>query len=331
MKKFITIVFIVGFCFDFWSCGGKNNRSGSEPSDEATVIALEFNADSAQNFIEQQCQFGPRVLNTEAHELCGNYIISKFKTYGCKVTQQQTDFKRYDGKKMTGYNIIAETKPEAESRILIAAHWDSRPWADNDIDEANWKNPVMAANDGASGIAVLLELARLVQTEQPKIGVDFICFDAEDAGTPKWETEFEDTEDTWCLGSQYWAKNPHWRQYRFGILLDMVGGMGAKFYKEGFSQRYANDIVTLVWQAAKEAGYGSSFVEDSGGYITDDHLPVNQRAKIKMIDIIPYYPTAKSGFGPTWHTMQDTPENIDPNTLKAVGQTMVQLIYSLPE
>jgi Zn-dependent M28 family amino/carboxypeptidase len=191
----------------------------------------------------------------------------------------------------------------------------------------------MAANDGASGVAVMLEVARLLTSEGLNaLGVDFVCFDAEDWGIPQW-SEMEDPGNTWALGAQYWAeqfKNQRpTPKVRFGILLDMVGGRGARFFQEGKSQLYANDVVKRVWQAADVVGFGSYFPKDDGAYITDDHLPVNEIARIPCIDIIPYYPDCpESSFGPTWHTVKDDMEHIDRNTLLAVGQTIVQVLFS---
>ena len=269
-------------------------------------------------------------MNSEAHEQCANWIIRKFQQFGCDVTTQKTDVKGYDGTRLHATNIMAKYKPEATKRILLCAHWDSRPWADNDPDSANWRKPVMAANDGASGIAVMLELARLLQNDTTlTYGIDFVCFDAEDWGTPQWEKQ-AGGEDSWALGAQYWAKNAsHDNLPEYGILLDMVGGQGAKFYQELASKQYAPNIVEKVWAAAEAAGYGSYFPRQDGGYITDDHIPVNEHAKIPTIDIIPFYPDCpQSSFGPTWHTIHDTMEHIDKNTLKAVGQTMVQVLFS---
>ena len=310
------------------SCGGKKQSVNTPEEDNSTVVP-DFNADSALAHVFTQCHFGPRVVGSEAHNACGEFLIDKFRQYGFNVSKQEAEFMRYDGVKMKGYNIIAQLNSKAPSRILIAAHWDSRPWADNDANPANYKTPIAGANDGASGVAVMLEAARLLQSQKPEIGIDFVCFDAEDAGTPRWAEKGGDDSDTWCLGSQYWSNHPHATGFRFGILLDMVGGQGAHFYREGFSMQYASEVVEQIWAAAQEAGFSTYFKNENGGYITDDHLPVNRIARIPMADIIPYYPTAESGFGPTWHTVSDTPENIDKNTMKAVGQTLLQLIYSL--
>ena len=269
------------------------------------AVTVTFNADSAYAFCAAQCSFGPRTMNSEAHEQCAQWIQQKFEQYGYSVQLQKA--------------------------ILICAHWDSRPWADNDPDEANWHKPVMAANDGASGVAVMLELARLLQqNDSARMTVDFICFDAEDWGVPQWSDEAG--ADSWALGAQYWAANPaplNPKDYQFGILLDMVGGQGAKFYREYYSMRYARNVVERVWQAANAAGYGSVFPYKDGGGVTDDHLPVNEKAGILCIDIINHYPDCEqSSFGPTWHTINDDMQHLDRNTLQAVGQTLVQLIYS---
>ena len=189
----------------------------------------------------------------------------------------------------------------------------------------------MAANDGASGVAVMLEIARLLQeNDSASMAVDFICFDAEDWGIPQWENDGD--ADSWALGAQYWAEQcpkSIANSYQYGILLDMVGGQSARFYREYFSMKYARNIVEKVWQAAQAAGYGSYFPAEDGGGVTDDHLPVNEKAGIPCIDIINHYPDCEqSNFGPTWHTINDDMQHIDKNTLQAVGQTLIQVIFS---
>ena len=310
------------------------NIEETEEVAKVNPVGPSFNADSAYAFIKAQCDFGPRDINSRGHDLCGEWIVSKFKEYGCKVTTQTATLAGYDGTKLRSRNIMASINPEATTRILLCAHWDSRPWADNDPDSANWRKPILAANDAASGVAVMLELARIIRKSKDEkafnkqLGIDFVCFDAEDWGTPQW-ADVADNADSWALGAQYWSKNlPQGYEARYGILLDMVGGVGAKFYREGMSMQYAPEIVKKVWRAAREVGFGSYFPKEDGGVITDDHVPVNQFAKIPTIDIIPYYADCQqSSFGPTWHTLADNMENIDKNTLKAVGQTLVQVIY----
>lgn len=310
------------------------NIEETEEVAKVNPVGPSFNADSAYAFTKAQCDFGPRDMNSRGHDLCGEWIVSKFKEYGCKVTTQTATLAGYDGTKLRSRNIMASINPEATTRILLCAHWDSRPWADNDPDSANWRKPILAANDAASGVAVMLELARIIGKSKDEkafnkqLGIDFVCFDAEDWGTPQW-ADVADNADSWALGAQYWSKNlPQGYEARYGILLDMVGGVGARFYREGMSMQYAPEIVKKVWRAAREVGFGSYFPKEDGGVITDDHVPVNQFAKIPTIDIIPYYADCQqSSFGPTWHTLADNMENIDKNTLKAVGQTLVQVIY----
>lgn len=325
----------IGGLHYYKNAGSKvQNIEETEEVAKVNPVGPSFNADSAYAFTKAQCDFGPRDMNSRGHDLCGEWIISKFKEYGCKVTTQTATLAGYDGTKLRSRNIMASINPEATTRILLCAHWDSRPWADNDPDSANWRKPILAANDAASGVAVMLELARIIGKSKDEkafnkqLGIDFVCFDAEDWGTPQW-ADVADNADSWALGAQYWSKNlPQGYEARYGILLDMVGGVGAKFYREGMSMQYAPEIVKKVWRAAREVGFGSYFPKEDGGVITDDHVPVNQFAKIPTIDIIPYYADCQqSSFGPTWHTLADNMENIDKNTLKAVGQTLVQVIY----
>ena len=309
-----------------------NDLTETEEEEKVSPVGPNFNADSAYAFTQAQCDFGPRDMNSKGHEECGAWIVAKFKGYGCKVTTQEADLKGYDGTTLKSTNIMAQYNPRATTRILLCAHWDSRPWADNDPDSANWHKPILAANDAASGVAVMLEIARLLQKNAlpSGFGVDFVCFDAEDWGTPQWEANQDASGDSWALGAQHFAANlPQGYEARYGILLDMVGGMNAKFYKEGISNQYAPEIVKKVWRAARQAGFGSYFPRQEGGMITDDHIPLNQKAGIPTIDIIPYYPDCQqSSFGPTWHTLADNMDNIDRNTLKAVGQTVIQVLFT---
>ena len=326
-------ILLISSSFLVTSCGLRKQAASNDVA-VLQPVGPAFCADSAFAFCEAQCEFGPRTMNSQAHEDCGVWIMEKFKSYGMSVTPQKALLKGYDGTMLRATNIIASYRPDLTDRILICAHWDSRPWADNDPDESNWHKPVLAANDGASGVAVMLELARLLSPDSclltPSLGIDFLCFDAEDWGFPQWE-EANDPGDTWALGAQYWAANPHVDGYkaRYGILLDMVGGQGAQFYQEQQSLRYARSIVDKVWRASQVVGFGSFFPTREGVGITDDHLPVNRVAKIPCIDIIPYYPDcAQSSFGPTWHTVNDDMAHIDRNTLQAVGQTLVQVLWS---
>lgn len=328
MIALLIVALIAGAAFNFLP-SDKAEVSETEEIEKVQPVGPDFNADSAYIYLQEQCDFGPRTMNSVAHDKCEKWIIQKFEQYGCKVTTQKATLNGYDGTPLRSTNIMASYNPEATTRIMFCAHWDCRPWADNDPDSTNWHKPIVAANDAASGVGVMIELARILKGSGLELGVDFICFDAEDYGTPQW-FEGEDPGDTWALGAQYFANNlPEGYAPRYGILLDMVGGVGAKFYREGMSMQYAPAIVKKVWNAARQVGYGSYFPKADGGMITDDHIPVNQTANIPCIDVIPYYPDcAQSSFGPTWHTIADNMDNIDKNTLKAVGQTMVQVLFT---
>lgn len=328
MIALLIVALIAGAAFNFLP-SNKAEVSETEDIEKVQPVGPDFNADSAYIYLQEQCDFGPRTMNSTAHDKCEKWIIQKFEQYGCKVTTQKATLNGYDGTPLRSTNIMASYNPKATTRIMFCAHWDCRPWADNDPDSTNWHKPIVAANDAASGVGVMIELARILKGSGLELGVDFICFDAEDYGTPQW-FEGEDPGDTWALGAQYFANNlPEGYAPRYGILLDMVGGVGAKFYREGMSMQYAPAIVKKIWNAARQVGYGSYFPKDDGGMITDDHIPVNQTANIPCIDVIPYYPDcAQSSFGPTWHTIADNMDNIDKNTLKAVGQTMVQVLFT---
>lgn len=309
--------------------GGKTTADIT--TEKQVDLPVKFNADTAFVYCMKQCEFGPRIMNSVAHDNCEAWIAETFRNLGCEVSLQKADLKGYDGTTLKSTNIIARCNPEAKQRILLCAHWDSRPWADNDPNPDNHHTPVMAANDGASGVAVMLEIARQMQGNPfPNVGIDFVCFDAEDWGLPQWEDVESDGSDTWALGAQYWATHVTGTRPVVGILLDMVGGQGARFYKEQFSMAYAKSVVDAVWNAAGSAGYSSFFPNQEGGAITDDHVPVNRDARIPCIDIIPYYPDCQqSSFGPTWHTVNDTMDHIDRNTMLAVGQTLLYYLASL--
>lgn len=327
----ITLFNFLVFSLFIVSCGNLRKQTATSDSVAAQPVGPAFSADSAYQFCQRQCDFGPRTMNSEAHDLCGQWIAAQFARYGLTVTEQKATLRGYDGTPLKSTNIIASYKPAQNDRILVCAHWDSRPWADNDPDEANHRKPVMAANDGASGVAVMLELARLLSIDSLQLGIDFVCFDAEDWGIPQW-SDAPDSGDSWALGAQHWAANidrKTAKTYRFGILLDMVGGQGAQFYQEGMSVQYASSVVDKVWNAAHVIGFGSMFPRQIGGGITDDHIPVNKVAKIPCIDVIPYYPDCEqSSFGPTWHTIHDDMDHIEKTTLQAVGQTIVQVLFS---
>src|ERR1035437_2409374 len=231
---------------------GCSHATQSTKTEEKTVYIPEFSKDSAYKYTQKQVDFGPRVPNTKAHDDCAKYLSTELKRLGAEVIDQNADLLAFDGTVLRSTNIIGSFNLKAETRILLFSHWDSRPWSDHDTNPKNRKMPVMAANDGASGVGVLLEMARLIGKNQPAVGIDIIFFDSEDYGAPE-SFKSENSEDSWCLGTQYWAKNPHVPGYtaRFGILLDMVGGKGATFFKEQSSEYFAQSVVDKVWSEAK--------------------------------------------------------------------------------
>ena len=238
MIALLIVALIAGAAFNFLP-SNKAEVSETEEIEKVQPVGPDFNADSAYIYLQEQCDFGPRTMNSVAHDKCEKWIIQKFEQYGCKVTTQKATLNGYDGTPLRSTNIMASYNPKATTRIMFCAHWDCRPWADNDPDSTNWHKPIVAANDAASGVGVMIELARILKGSGLELGVDFICFDAEDYGTPQW-FEGEDPGDTWALGAQYFANNlPEGYAPRYGILLDMVGGVGAKFYREGMSMQYA--------------------------------------------------------------------------------------------
>ncbi|MDR1370590.1 MAG: M28 family peptidase [Dysgonamonadaceae bacterium] len=307
------------------ACGQANKPSLKE---ESKVNIPAFNPDSAYIYTAEQVAFGPRVPNTQAHVDCGNYFVSKLKSFGATVYEQNANLKTYDGIELKAKNIIASFQPENKNRALLFAHWDTRPFSDRDPNPENYRKPIDGANDGAGSCAVLLELARQIGTQQPAIGIDLILFDAEDWGAPTFD-EKNHPFSGYCLGSDFWGQNPHIRNYtaRYGILLDMVSAPGARFYKEYYSKQTAPGIIKKVWEAAQICGYGQFFVDADGGGVEDDHTHVMKHRKIPCIDIIHYDPATDHNFGAYWHTQNDNMDNISRETLKAVGQTLLYVIY----
>ena len=324
------LFFLLTGCL-FLSCCGQKAATDRTVSTVVEVrssgLAPVFNPDSAYAFVERQVQFGPRVPNTEAHRACARYLASELKRFGAKIYVQETVLTAYNGDRLQAKNIIGVYNPEQTKRVMLFAHWDSRPYSDHDPEKSNHYKPIDGADDGASGVGVLLEIARQISLNSIGIGIDIIFFDAEDYGVPDFLNDY--TQDTWALGTQFWAKNPHVPHYKaeYGILLDMVGSENATFYKEGYSVEYAAPIVERVWNTARNLGYGKFFMNEKKGPITDDHIYVIRGRGIPCINIIHLDPKTPHGFASYWHTQQDTMDNIDRETLKAVGQTVLEVIY----
>ncbi|WP_443936563.1 M28 family peptidase [Pedobacter sp. MW01-1-1] len=307
------------------ACQTKTENKTEESTESTTpkLVSPDFNADSAYMYTEAQVDFGPRIPGSEAHKKCADYLVTKLKAFGAVVKIQGEATKTHDGKTYQLKNILASFGAEKKTRVLVAAHWDARPFSDQDADPANQGKSFDAANDGASGVAVMLEMARQIQAKQPNVGVDFVLWDLEDYGKANDETE---DEITWCLGSQYWAKQAKASGYKaiYGINLDMVGGGNAQFTQDEISRQAAPDVVTKIWSIGNEIGYASYFVQIPSGRLVDDHVWMN-KAGVPSVDIIHYNDNV--GFYINWHTQLDNLANIDKNTLKATGQTVLETIY----
>lgn len=298
------------------------DSTGESKVAKLNVPVPAFNADSAYNYTEKQVSFGPRIPNTPAQEKCATWMINTLRPWADTVYVQRTTVTGPKKEKLPCINIIASFNPAAKQRILLLAHWDTRPWADEDAFDKTKK--LDGADDGASGVGVLMEAARQFHAQKPEAGIDILLVDVEDYGV-------KDNENSFCLGTQYWAKNPHVKGYKanYGILLDMVGGRGSQFYMEGASQQYAYGPMKMFWDVASQLGYSDYFrYEKNGSFITDDHIYVNTMANIPTFDIIAWQ--ANGNFAPHWHTTNDNMSVIDRNTLKAVGQTILQVVYTQP-
>ncbi len=298
-------------------------KEDTAPVKRTQVRIPKFERDSAYIYIEKQVSFGPRVPNTEPHQQCRDWLIEKMKSFGADVIAQDFQATAYTGELLNGTNVISQFNPEATDRIMLCAHWDSRHISDNDPNEENHTLPVMGADDGGSGVGVLMEIARNLQNTPIELGVDIIFFDLEDYG------ESNGPEETWCLGSQYWSRNQHRENYKpkYGILLDMVGAKDAQFTLEEISMTVAPELMRKIWKLGKGMGYGKYFVNDRTRPIIDDHYFINKIARIPTIDIINKPRTSRTGFMECWHTQCDDMTNIDKATLQAVGQTVLATVY----
>jgi hypothetical protein len=331
ISKLLSISILFLFSGLLYQCK-TDPETQTETDDKETLQTIDvpyFNADSAYYFTERQVEFGPRVPGTQAWEACAQYLAETLSRFGADVLVQEATVRAWDGSVLPMKNIIGSWQPENKRRILLCAHWDSRPYADWDPDEKNHRKPIDGANDGAASVGVLLEIARLLSISQPNVGIDIICFDVEDYGEPR-DNQSKLKDDNWALGSQYWARNPHVNGYfaRFGILLDMVGAEDAIFYQEGYSVHYANHIVKKVWDTAHKIGYGKYFSYERSNHITDDHYYINTIMGLPTINIIHQDKNSQTGFFKYWHTMEDTIDKISKETLKAVGQTVTHVIYN---
>jgi glutaminyl-peptide cyclotransferase len=303
------------------SCTGDRSNEAQQSSRVARprqVVAVpDFSGKEAFSYLTAQTNFGPRNPNSVGHRNCLDYLVGELRRFADAVNRQDFTHTGSRGEEIRLTNVIASFNLAATNRVMLAAHWDTRPWADQDSDPSKRNKPVIGANDGASGVAVLLEVAKLIKQSPPPIGVDILLFDGEDLGRNNDLTNF-------ALGSKHFAshKSPTFNP-QYGVLLDMIGDAQLEIKKEQNSVRYAPDVVDYVWSVAQRLGI-LQFVSESGPYVYDDHIPLNE-AGIKTIDLIDFdYPDRSNRY---WHTSEDTPDKCSPASLQAVGTLLVHLIY----
>lgn len=308
-------------------CKHKQEQPAPQPAgiDYSKVAIPQFDADSAYGFVAAQLAFGHRTPGSRGWEQCAAYLEKSMRRWCDTVIVQPFHATLWNGQQVPGRNIIASLNPQSPRRVLLAAHWDSRLWADHDGDKANHQAPVPGANDGASGVAVLMEMARVMTAMPPSVGVDFILFDVEDQGLPEWADTYKD--NTWCLGSQHWGRTPHVPYYTavYGILFDMVGTRHPRFTKEQVSRTYAPGLTNKIWGVAASLGHGSVFVSQDTDPILDDHLYINQLAGIPTVDIVQNNPNGN--FFEHWHTTHDDLDAVSAETLRLVAQVALKTIY----
>ncbi len=300
-----------------------NEATPTQAKETITTSKHRFLTQDAYQYIQKQVDFGPRVPGTPEHKACADWLYSELALYVDKIEMKPVQVKIGDGSNKPCYNIFGQINPDAKTRILLLAHWDTRPWAD--MENPPSTEPVTGADDGASGVGVLLALAKNIHQDLKgdlNIGIDILFTDVEDYGKTEWGS------NSYAIGTRYWANEAKTQGYKadYGILLDMVGAANARFAMEGFSKQYAPQVLQKVWKVAHASGYGSYFVFEDAHQITDDHLPINQILKITTIDIINLPAGSRTGFVPHWHTLRDDISVINHQTLEAVGQTLLNLI-----
>jgi hypothetical protein len=305
------------------ACNQEERKPGNHdvPANNAQMTresAPPFDGKKAFATLQQVASFGPRNPNSAGHQVCLEYLRKELGAMAHSVRVQEFTHRGYGGELLRLRNVIASFSPEESSRVLLCTHWDTRPRADRDPDPVRRNEPMVGANDGASGVAVLLELARLFKAVPPAIGVDLVFFDGEDYG-------LEGDTPNYLLGSRHFAATkPDDYVPRFGILLDMVGDAQLEIPREGHSMNFAPDIVDLVWEEAARLGY-LQFADWTDEPITDDHLPLNA-VGIKTIDLIDFsYPDESHRY---WHTHSDTPDKCSAESLEAVGTVVASVVYS---
>lgn len=306
-----------------FGCGGSASPTAAAGSKVPT-----FDGDRAYADLNTQVAFGPRAPGLASKEACRAWLVATFKAAGASVEEQKFTFHPDDkSADIAGNNIIATfgatAGAAATPALLVSAHWDTRPLADQDPTLGNRQTPIPGANDGASGVAVLTELARAFKASPPSQTIALVCFDLEDLG----ELPLTAAQPYlgFSLGARYFAANAGSHKAAAGILLDMIGDTNLAIYQEQYSLGANHLLVEQVWNAAAALGY-KQFKNATGGGIIDDHKPLID-AGIPCIDLIDLdYPgPANNGY---WHTLADTADHCSAASLKAVGQTLLQVIYA---
>lgn len=328
MKHIILTTILAVTAFIASACGNKAaERTESLPQEQTAgknTPAVAVDADSVYARVAEQVAMGPRIPGTPGHDRCVDYIVARLKAAGADVTVQDTVFAPAGSavKPQHVRNITGRFNAGAPRHVMLLAHYDTRPWADQEADKSLHNTPIDGANDGASGVAVLLEIARLMKQLPDNVEVEMLFVDAEDAGN-------YDDDFSWCIGAQAWADafdSTSRRVPEYAILLDMVGGKNAVFPREYFSERYARNVNNLVWESARALGYGDRFPDEIGGALNDDHIHI-MRMGIPTIDIVESANPATNSFNPTWHTLDDNLDNIDRSTLKMTGDVVINTIF----
>jgi glutaminyl-peptide cyclotransferase len=299
----------------FTACNGDARQgSAAQTAASAGATSTGFNGNAAYNYAKAQFDFGPRVPGTPAAKKAGDWIIRQMRARADTVIVQSFTYTTADGKKLPLRNILARFRPELPERVLYVTHWDSRPIAESAATEAERKMPVPGANDGASGVGMFVALGDVLKKTKPNVGVDLLFTDGEDYGN------FGPPQVDVLIGAKYFAAHPPSPGYKplYGVLWDMIGDKDLRIPYEMISFQQAPEVVSRVWQTAADLGYGDIFVQESGGEVTDDHVPLLQSG-MRVIDVIDLT-------YPPHHTPNDTMDKISAKSLATVGDVATALV-----
>jgi glutaminyl-peptide cyclotransferase len=325
MKKILLI--LIGLAILCLNC----NKDKKQPEPEQKKFnfvakqAPQFDKERAWGFLVDQVNFGPRNPNSAPHDACLQYLKNKLQECTQNVSLQNFTRVGYNNEVLKMTNIIASFEPQIGIRVLLVAHWDSRPRADKEKDPKKQNQPIPGANDGASGVAVLMELAKAMKDNPPPIGIDILLVDGEDYGK---ESDLEN----YFLGARYFVETKASNYMPvYGILLDLVGDKNLSLPKEGNSINYVPALVNQIWKIAQELNV-PGFKQEDGGAISDDHV-ILSKGGIPCIDLIDSDLVGNSSDNPDrnyWHTLRDTPERCSKESLKTIGDVLLKFIYEKP-